>query len=175
MSKGTTTLKTERLLLRRHKIEDAKVLHENFGLDPVMFRYSGWNPYATKEAAEGMVRQFIASYQDEHFYGWAIEYEDRLIGTIGAYDYDPAASRIEVGCSIEAASWGKGFGSEAVRAVLEYLTEQEGIRCVMAWCAAENIGSSKIMERAGMRRTSVEENAIEVDGKKYDKWNYEYA
>ena len=29
--------------------------------------------------------------------------------------------------------------------------------------------------RAGMRRTSVEENAIEVDGKKYDKWNYEYA
>ena len=150
MSKGTTTLKTERLLLRRHKIEDAKVLHEHFGLDPVMFRYSGWNPYATKEAAEGMVRQFIASYQDEHFYGWAIEYEGRLVGTIGAYDFDAASNTIEIGMSIERASWGKGFATEALAAVLRYLTHDEGIATVTAWCASNNIGSARGLEEVGM-------------------------
>ena len=41
MSKGTIQLTTDRLTLRRHIIEDAEILHQNFGLDPEMFRYSG--------------------------------------------------------------------------------------------------------------------------------------
>lgn len=173
MSKGTISLKTERLLLRKHVIEDAEILYQNFGTDSEMFRYSGWNPYATKEAAEETVCRFIDSYADERFYGWAVEYDDRLIGTVGAYDYDAEESSIEIGCSIERASWGKGFAGEAVKAVIEYLTEQEAIRCVKAWCAADNIGSRTIMERAGMMQTSIEEGALEIDGKNYDKLNYE--
>ena len=54
------------------------------------------------------------------------------------------------------------------------LTQQEGIRCVKAWCASDNVGSAKIMEKAGMHRASVEPGALEIDGQKYDKWNYEY-
>ena len=172
MSNGTVQLTTERLILRRHILEDALLLHQNFGLDPEMFRYSGWNPYASKEAAEETVRQFMDSYSDKHFYGWAIEFDGRLIGTIGAYDYDPETDSIEVGCSIERKSWGNGFAGEAVRAVIRYLTEQEGIRCVKAWCAAENIGSRKVMERAGMTRVSTEKDALEIEGRKYDKQNY---
>ena len=34
MSKGTIQLTTDRLTLRRHIIEDAEILHQNFGLDP---------------------------------------------------------------------------------------------------------------------------------------------
>lgn len=174
MSKGTISLKTKRLLLRRHIIEDAEVLYQNFGTDPEMFRYSGWNPYATNEAAEETVRQFINSYEDENFYGWAVTSDGRLIGTVGAYDYDPEESSIEIGCSIERASWGKGFAGEAVKAVIDYLTGQEEIQCVKAWCAADNIGSRKIMERAGMVQTSAEDGALEIDGKKYDKLNYKF-
>ncbi len=135
MSKGTIQIETDRLLLRQHVIEDAVLLHQNFGLDSEMFRYSGWNPYVTQAAAEEAVRHFIDSYTDEHFYGWAVEYDGILVGTIGAYDYDPASNTIEIGCSIERASWGKGFASEAIEAVLAYLTEHEGIQCVTAWCA----------------------------------------
>ena len=170
---GTTLLKTDRLLLRRHVIEDADILYQNFGLDQEMFKYSGWNPYATKEMAEATVRQFIDSYGDEHFYGWAIEYNGRLIGTIGAYDFEPETGSIEIGCSIERGSWNKGFAGEAVKAVTAYLMEQEGIRCIKAWCAADNIGSSTIMERAGMKQISAEKDALEIDGKTYDKINYE--
>ena len=172
MSKGTVLLTTDRLVLRRHTEEDAMLLYQNFGQDPEMFKYSGWNPYASKEAAEEAVRQFIDSYDDNHFYGWAIEYDGRLTGTIGAYDYDPETDSIEIGCSIERKSWGKGFAGEAVRAVIRYLTEQEEIRCVKAWCAADNVGSQKIMERAGMKQVSMEKGALEIEGQKYDKLNY---
>lgn len=102
---GTCELKTERLLLRRYREEDAEILHKNFGLDPTMYEYSGWNPYETKNMAEETVRRFMVSYEDEDFYGWAITYNEKLIGTIGAYDYDDDRNEIEVGMSIERASW----------------------------------------------------------------------
>ena len=171
---GTIRLETPRLVLRRHILGDAEVLHRDFGTDPKMFEYSGWNPYATEQMAEETVRRFMASYDDERFYGWAVEHDGRMIGTVGAYDYDPETGSIEIGCSIERKSWSNGFATEAVTKVLEYLTQQEGIRCVKAWCASDNVGSAKIMEKAGMHRTSVEAGALEIDGQKYDKWNYEY-
>ncbi len=174
MEKGTIQLKTERLILRRHCPEDAEILYQNFGTDPEMFKYSGWNPYATMEMAEETVGEFIDNYEDEHFYGWAVEHEGRLIGTVGAYDFDPETGSIEMGCSIERKSWGKGFASEAIMAVITYLTEHENIQCVKAWCAADNIGSSRIMEKAGMERTSIDPEALEINGCKYDKFNYEY-
>lgn len=169
---GSGELTTDRLVLRRYIPEDALPLHESFGLDPEMFRYSGWNPYATREAAEETVRRFMDSYDDDHFYGWAIVREGELIGTIGAYDYDPEGESIEIGCSIRRANWGNGFASEAVKAVIAYLTEREGIRSVKAWCAAENTGSRKVMERAGMAFAGTEKGALEIDGRKYDKENY---
>ena len=113
---GTISLQTPRLLLRRHVPEDAGLLHQNFGTDAAMVRYSGWNPYATPEQARETVERFIDSYADPRFYGWAIEREGRMIGTIGAYDYDPDKDQIEVGFSIERASWGKGYAAEALEA-----------------------------------------------------------
>ena len=155
-------------------MEDAEILYQNFGLDFEMVRYSGWNPYATKEAAEEAVSRFINSYEDEHFYGWAIDYEGGLIGTVGAYDFDLESQSVEIGCSIQRAYWGKGFASEAINAVIDYLVRDEGIKCVKAWCAAENVGSRRIMEKAGMRCISVEKDALEINGMKHDKLNYIY-
>lgn len=101
---GTIELKTERLLLRRYKSEDALLLYDMLGSDPQMYEYSGWNPYQTRSMAMDTVESFIENYNDPYFYGWGIEHEARLIGTIGAYDYDEGKSRIEVGMSIERAS-----------------------------------------------------------------------
>ena len=97
-----------------------------------------------------------------------------MIGIIGAYDYDPKTNRIEVGMSIERASWGKGFATEALTGVIGYLTEHEDINVITAWCALDNIGSVKAMEKAGMRQVSTEKNALEVEGMTYDKLIYEY-
>ena len=172
---GTVELKTERLLLRRHQIEDAAVLFEKFGADPKMFEYSGWNPYQTNAMATETIESFIKSYDDPYFYGWGIVHEGKLIGTIGAYDYDADNSRIEVGMSIERASWGHGFATEALTAVLFYLTEHENIKTVTAWCASDNIGSQKAMEKSGMQIVRADIGALEINGQIYDKLIFEYS
>lgn len=169
---GTIALQTPRLMLRRHVPEDAGLLYRNFGTDAAMVRYSGWNPYATPEQARETVQRFIDSYADPCFYGWAIERERRMIGTIGAYDFDKEKNQIEVGFSIERASWGKGYAAEALRAVLEYLTTQEGIAHVTAWCASDNIASKRTLEKAGMRLKGVDAGGLEVGGERYDRLDY---
>ena len=171
---GTKEIRTDRLLLRRHVLEDAATLHENFGRDEAMYEYSGWNPYATPEAAERTVRSFIDSYPDPHFYGWAIESEGRLIGTIGAYDYDAEKNTIELGMSIEKPSWGKGFATEALTAVLSFLSNDEKIATMTGWCAADNVGSQRAMEKSGMVKVDVEERSLEIGRNTFDKFLYEY-
>ena len=169
---GTVELWTENLIMRRYRMEDADELYRCFGTDPEMVRYSGWNPYATPEMSRETVRRFIESYGDEHSYSWVMDVEDIVVGTIGAYDYKD--DRIEVGFSVDRGWQGRGFATQALKKVLEYLLENEGISCVTAWCAAENIGSKKVLEKAGMRLVCTEKGSLTIGGKTYDKLIFEY-
>ena len=169
---GTAELCTERLTLRRYRPEDADDLYHYLESDPAMYRYSGWNPYATPEMAQETVCGFIDRYDDEHVYSWVMDIEGVIVGTIGAYDYTD--DRIEVGFSVVKGWQGRGLATDALKKVLEYLTENEGIPCVTAWCAAENIGSRKVLERAGMKLVGTEKDGLAVEGRVYDKLTYEY-
>ena len=166
---GTVALKTKRLYLRQYKMTDASNLFLYFGSNPNMYKFSGWNPYATEDMAQNTVRHFIDSYEDNHFYGWAIEFNNELIGTVGAYDYIPDSSSIEIGISIKENFWGNGFATETLECVLNYLKNDEKIKSVTAWCASENIGSVKAMENAGMKQAGIEKDALLAEGKTYDK------
>ena len=172
---GTVTLKTRRLCLRKYKITDARELFLYFGSNPKMYEFSGWNPYATEEMAQNTVCHFMDSYKDRYFYGWAIESGDELIGTVGAYDYIPISGSIEIGISIKEDFWGKGFATEALTCVLNYLIDEENLQTVTAWCASENIGSVKAIEKAGMKQICTEKEALVVEGKTYDKLLFSFS
>lgn len=169
---GTAELPAGRMTLRRYCPEDAELLYRCLGTDPATYRYSGWNPYAAPEMAQETVSRFIDSYDDEHSYSWVMDVDDALVGTIGAYDYEDG--RIEVGFTVCQSCRGLGYATEALKEVIKYLTQNENIPCVTAWCAAENIGSSRVLEKSGMQLVNIEKDGLEVEGKVYDKLIYEY-
>ncbi len=169
---GTSELRTARLILRKYRPEDADVLYRELGSDPEMSRHTGWNPYATPEKARETVQGFIESYSNHHFYGWVLEADGVLRGTIDAYGFKD--NGIEIGGSVVKSSLGRGYASEALKAVLSYLTEHEGIKKVTAWCSAENIGTMRALKNSGMHLVSVEKDGITVGDRTYDKMNYEY-
>jgi len=169
---GTAELWTERMILRRYRPEDADHLYERLGRDPSTYACSGWNPYATAKLARKTVREMIDGYGKAHVYSWIMDIDDVIVGTIGAYDYKD--DQIEVGFSVVKGWRGRGLASEALKKVLNYLTENEGISCVRAWCASENIGSRKALEKAGMRFLRTEKNALSVGERVYDRLIYEY-
>ncbi len=155
-------------------MEDAGILYKNFGCDPAIYRYSDWNPFATEEMTETSLRDFIESYDETDFYAWMIGHEDRVIGTVGAYDYDPEKDEIEVEVNIEKASWNRGYATEALKAVLRYLTEREGIGTVLYWAAAENKASLRVAEKAGMVHTRTETGGLRTAERTYDKEYFAY-
>lgn len=169
---GTAELRTEQLLLRRYCPGDAERLHRYLGKDPAAWKYSGWNPYATPEMARETVQRFMDSYGDARTYSWVMDAGGLAAGTIGAYDYEDG--KIEVGFSVVKDWQGRGFATEALAKVLVYLTENEGIPCVTAWCAAENTASKRVLEKAGMQLVRTEKEGLTVDGRVYDKLTYEY-
>ncbi len=137
-----------------------------------MVKYSGWNPYATPHISQETVRRFIDSYSNAHSYSWVMDVDGVIVGTIGAYDY--AHDQIEVGFSVDKCWQGRGFATEALQKVLAYLTDNEVIPCVTAWCAAENIGSRRVLEIAGMKVARTEKNGLAVGEKTYDKLIFAY-
>ncbi|MDD3220362.1 MAG: GNAT family N-acetyltransferase [Lachnospiraceae bacterium] len=170
---GTVKLTTNRLILRRHIISDAEVLYNKLGCDKQMTKYTGWNPYETLEDAYDTVKNFIINYEDTHFYGWAIELDGKLIGTIGAYDYNSDENSIEVGFSIERNHWNNGYGFEALREIVHYLLDIEEITTIRAWCAENNVGSSLIMQKVGMKEIAFQKDALNIDGCGVNKLIYE--
>ena len=80
----------------------------------------------------------------------------------------------ESGMLMVSASMKELFATEALKKVLEYLTEKEGITCVTAWCAAENAGSRRVLEKAGMQLVRTEKESLTVGDRVYERMIYEY-
>ncbi len=147
--------------------------------------YADEHSYSWVMDVDNVVVGTIGAYDYVHDIGTIGAYDyEQDVGTIGAYDYeqdvgtigvyDYQNDQIEVGFSVDKRWQGRGFATEALKKVLAYLTENEGISRVMAWCAAENIGSQRVLEKTGMRLVRTEKDGLRVGGIVYDKLIYEY-
>lgn len=67
---------------------------------------------------------------------------------------------------------GKGYASEALRAVCEYGFTTLGVQAINARVLGENRGSSRLLEKQGFVRTQVLEKAYHLNGVDYDDWIY---
>ena len=74
--KGTITLKTERLILRRFVTSDAEAMFLNFFNDPVAVAYSRWKTHENIEDTRELISQYINEYENYDVYKWAIVKKD---------------------------------------------------------------------------------------------------
>ena len=83
------------------------------------------------------------------FWGvWAGE-PPAMIGTVGSHLRGP--DEIEIGYWLAGASHGRGFGTEAVGAILQALGTTFPSRRITAECSPENQPSWRLLERLGLR------------------------
>ena len=75
-----------------------------------------------------------------------------LIGETGVHGPPDGSGTIEVGHSIVPAYRGKGFATEATRALIRHSLDRPAIRCVTAECLDDNVASLRVLEKLGMRR-----------------------
>jgi aminoglycoside 6'-N-acetyltransferase len=74
--------------------------------------------------------------------------DDAVVGEIGA-DLDGATA--QVGYTVVEPSWGRGYATEALRALLAQLLADPRINRVVAETLVGHAASRRVMEKAGMR------------------------
>jgi RimJ/RimL family protein N-acetyltransferase len=146
-------LVTERLLLRRSRPEDAETISA-YRRDPDVNRYQGWK----RTDPEGVRREIeeMAGRVPGEPGGWVqltVE-EGRgglLVGDVGLSLADDEPGVIKVGYTIAPEFQGRGYGTEAVRALVAYALDTLGADVVRAYADAENVPSIRVAEKVGMR------------------------
>lgn len=144
----------ERVSIRRLRPSDLRAFHA-YRSDDEVAKYQGWSVMSESEAAAFLQEQSSASLLEPGHWcqlGIATRSDDRLIGDVGVY-VAPDLEQAEIGFSLDIPSQGKGFGSEAIRVVLDLLFMHTPIARVVAITDARNAPAIRLLERAGMRMT----------------------
>lgn len=149
-------LTTERLRLRQLTHADAEDMMAIFG-DPEVLRYLNDPPTDTPEKAIGLIDWLSGSFSEQDGLNWAITLprDDKLIGTCGAYHWHRSDRHIDIGYHIAQAHWGKGYATEAARAIIGWCFDNLDVHRIQADCTDGHIASERVMLKCGFRLEGV--------------------
>ena len=142
-------IEAERLILRKPRMDDAPVIFEAYAQDPEVTRYLVWRPHKHVGETEDFIKRCLDVWaQKTNFpYVLTLKGKDEPIGMLEVHT---KWFKLEVGYGMARSHWGKGYMTEALRAVIDWAFRQPDIFRVQAICDVENIGSARVMEKAGM-------------------------
>lgn len=157
-------LHTARLVLRAFQAKDVPDVLA-YADDPEYARFIPVpQPYLERDAQE-FVDQASVRPKSEPM--WAIEYEGRVQGAIELY-VDGSNRRGELHYAIARPLWGRGLTTEAVIAVIRYAFSDLQLNRLFASPDVRNVGSWRVLEKAGMRREGVLRSHRVVKGEPVD-------
>lgn len=170
--KGSIDIKTGRLLLRKFKTSDAEEIFATWTSDERVAKYTSWYAHETSEDTKAYV-EYMVSKNELSDYNWVIELDHKIIESIGVCYSDDYLEIAGIAYALGYEYWGKGYITEAANAVIRFLFHDVNYRKVIAGCDSENVGSSKVMEKVGMKREAILREQIKrKDGTWGDDFQY---
>lgn len=167
------TIETERLRLTPWTLseEDIAGLYA-YACDPDVGPNAGWKPHADKEESAQIIREMFLPNEV-----WAIREKEsgRVVGSIGLEPdrrREDVASK-EMGYSLGKAFWGKGYMTEAAKAVIDYAFTEEPL-VVLAICTGpQNKRSQRVIEKCGFQYEGMQRKGYHIyDGSDRDNLMY---
>ena len=158
--KGSVPIHCQRIILQPFKVSDAFFMFRNWANDPDVTRYMTWFPHENMQVTESVISSWVNDYSKPNFYQWAILLKkiDEPIGSIGVVELDAENQSCEIGYCIGKAYWHQGYTTEALRAVLDFLFKQVGIKTIIARHDIRNPHSGDVMRKSGMKYVETREN-----------------
>ena len=148
-----TVLVTERLVLRRFTPADAPLLIE-LDSDPAVMRYiSKGVPTPPGVIREKVLPRWIALYETIAPFGyWALEERDGG-AFVGWHHLRPdriSPGEQELGYRLLRRYWGRGYATEAGRALVRKAFTEWGVEKISARTLVANKASQRVMEKCGL-------------------------
>ncbi len=146
-------IETPRLILREFVVEDWPAVLA-YQPDPRYLRFYAWTA-RTEADVRAFVGGFVASQAVEPRlkYQLAITLRDggELIGNCGIRLAEPGAPSGDLGYEVAPDHWGRGYATEAARAMADFGFGMLGLHRIWGECVPENAASRRVMAKLGMR------------------------
>jgi ribosomal-protein-alanine N-acetyltransferase len=141
-------IETPRLRMRPTRVDDAPALHAIYA-HPDVARWIG--PHLADELVAEIEKQIAIQAQ----HGFSIfALEDRatgeLLGDCGLQPLEHEGPEIEIGWDVAPHAWGRGYATEAARAVLQHAFGPWSLDRVVAVIKHGNVASQRVATRAGL-------------------------
>ncbi len=165
---------TERLRLRRSVPADAEAISA-YRSDPVVHRYQGWertDPDGVREEIADMAARRPGEPGWVQFSVEVLE-TGEFVGDVGLSPAEDEHGVIKIGYTIAPRAQGRGYATEAVRALIRYAFDVLEAEVVRAYASAENTPSLRVAEKAGM--VLVERFERTYEGETWQGVRYELA
>ena len=115
-------VETQRLILRDIRMEDLLEYYERLYGDGDVCRYLLFDPHQDISESMASIEKTLARYEAGNCYRWGIALRDteELIGIIDLLGFDEEKNTCSFAYMIAQDFWGKGYGTEALKAVLDF-------------------------------------------------------
>lgn len=151
--KGTQTLRTSRLILRRFTLDDARQVFDNWTSDSEVSRYARQQSHTSVDETTAYIDGIISSYSDNRSYYWAIALadSDMPIGRLNITGINEPIESVCVSFMTSREWWGKGYTTEALGAVVKFFFEEVGANRIEGRNDVNNPASGKVMMKCGFQ------------------------
>ena len=151
--KGTQTIETSRLILRRAVREDAEAMFRNWASNPEVTKFLTWPAHSNIAVSEMVIGSWLQEYEKENYYQWMIVLKelDEPIGSISVVRQNDRVEEAEIGYCIGSQWWHRGIMTEALYAVIAYLFDEVGVNRIAARHDPNNPHSGGVMRKCGMK------------------------
>lgn len=142
-------LDTGRLMLRKVSLEDAQSIFDSYAADPEVTRYLSWPTHKSIEDTVEFLIYAVAAWEEGSEFVWTIQPKD-LEAPVGTVSFGRRDHRAHLGYVIARSEWGKGYITEAARALVDWVFKEPAIQRVEAICDGDNLASQRVLEKAGL-------------------------
>jgi RimJ/RimL family protein N-acetyltransferase len=169
------TVKGNQITLRPLREEDIDPIFEACQ-DPTISAFTRVPFPYERSMAEDFVRESDVAYRNHVSVSFAIEIDGAIAGTIGLHSIQLGDHMAEVGYWMDKNYRGNGICTQALRVLSDFSLDVMGFRRLEALADFDNLGSQKVMEKAGFTRDALLKNrATKRDGRQIDMALYSIA
>ncbi len=157
---------TERLVLRPIKMKDVDDMFE-YSCNKELTEYLLWYPHENKGYTKEYLKLVCKRIRSGAFYDWAVvkKQSGKMIGTCGFTSIDTDNRKGEIGYVINPDFKGRGYATEAARAVIDFGFDVLSLNRIEAKFMQGNDSSLRVMQKLGMTFEGYMREAMYVKGR----------
>ena len=169
----TPTLQTARLLLRPFAETDAEAIYA-LQSNARVLRYWDSPPWTERSRADAFIAACRKMEADGNGARFAVEArsDSSFVGWCSMFHWNPVYRSLRIGYCFDEPTWGKGYATEAVRAMLHWAYEALDLNRVEAELDTRNTASARVLEKLGFEREGLRREDCIVSGEVSDSWIY---